>query len=70
MGKSIQEVPSFQQAQIYLPTPALPEQLFSISMDMFIFKSLRFIRSTEGEGGINGCHISHEGIFKYHTNDW
>jgi hypothetical protein len=51
MGKIIQEVPSFQQAQIYLPTSALPEQLFSISMNMFIFKNLSFIRSTEGEGG-------------------
>ncbi len=51
MWKRNQEVPSFQQAQTYLPTPALPEQLFLISMDMFIFKNLSFIRSTEGEGG-------------------
>jgi hypothetical protein len=64
MLKRIQEVLSFQQPQIYLPTPALPEQLFSISMDMFIFKNLSFIRSTGGEREIKGCQIHRGGIFK------
>jgi hypothetical protein len=70
MGKINCEVPSFQQAQIYLPTPALPEQLFSISMDMFIFKDLSFIRSTEGEGEIKGCQIHHEDISEEYTKNW
>jgi hypothetical protein len=46
--------PLFPASTIYLPTPALPEQLFSISMDMFIFKNLSFIRSTERKGELGG----------------
>jgi hypothetical protein len=39
-------------------------------MDMFIFKNLSFIRSTEGEGEIKGCQIHHGDISEEYTKNW